>query len=571
MKSKIFIVLIAGLIFCSCTDLDLNPLSEGSSGNWFSNTDELEMSANYMYSLQFWENWETGGWGSWEAYLECWTDDEYGRNNLTPLTNATINGQTRTVENWWTKAYQCIASANQILKNMERSKENITEANYYRYMAEARFVRAAQYSHLITLFGDVPYYSNVLTIDEAFTLSKTSKSEILQKIYEDFDFAALHLPLSYSGTEPYRATKGAVYAMKTRIALYMGDWSTAINAAKACMDLGIYQLHPNFSDLFITKNTKEIIFAIPRSEELGISANSTAYLPRSVGGVAKINPTWSLLHSFLCTDGLPIDESPLYDPRFPFKNRDPRCTATIVEWGTRHAGIIYQPHPDSLKTWSFDKGIYISNLDNRAVNQYGSYNGLVWKKWVQPNWWNGDGRMEIDNVIIRYADVLLMYAEAKIEKNEIDQSVRDAINKVRARAYGVDYNNTSAYPAVVTNSQSDLRKIIRLERRVELAKENRRMYDILRWRLAEKVLNTPVYGLLQPADLRTKIVNTGKWIFPMTPPIDEDGIPDFKPMYDAGFCIMISVRSFDPGKNYLMPIPTKEILINDNIEQNPNY
>lgn len=105
---------------------------------------------------------------------------------------------------------------------------------------------------------------------------------------------------------------------------------------------------------------------------------------------------------------------------------------------------------------------------------------------------------------------------------------------------------------------------------MEFAREGLRYNDIIRWRIAEKVLNTPHYGLLDPAKLKN-LVEQGLWFFPETPQIDEDGIADFKPLYDKGWVKKIVERSFNADRQYLWPIPTKEILINKNITQNPNY
>jgi hypothetical protein len=164
-----------------------------------------------------------------------------------------------------------------------------------------------------------------------------------------------------------------------------------------------------------------------------------------------------------------------------------------------------------------------------------------------------------------------MYAEAKIELNEIDQSVLNAINKVRARAYKVDYTETSQYPAVTTTNQDELRKQLRIERRMEFPVEGRRYMDIIRWGLAEKVLNNDIYGMLNVEALREKVVNEGLWFFPETPDIDKDGVADLSPMYDAGLIRRLAIRNFDATRQYLWPIPTKEIEINDNLEQNPGY
>ena len=161
--------------------------------------------------------------------------------------------------------------------------------------------------------------------------------------------------------------------------------------------------------------------------------------------------------------------------------------------------------------------------------------------------------------------------EAKIELNQIDQSVLDAMNSVRARAYGVDKSQTDAYPAITTTSQTELRRILRIERRMEFAYEGLRYMDLVRWRLASKALTNKSYGLLYPASLLIeKVTSQGGWFWPSTPAIDEDGVPDFTAMEQAGQISVLSQRSWD-DRQYLWPIPTKEILINENLVQNPGY
>jgi hypothetical protein len=347
------------------------------------------------------------------------------------------------------------------------------------------------------------------------------------------------------------------------------------DAAKACMDLGVYQLFPDYTTLFLnkTKNSIETIFAVPYSEERNIiwSANECRdVISRTSGGYCSRSPSWELFCSYLCTDGLPIDESPLFDPREPFENRDPRCTATIVEFGREWLGYTYAPHPDSLLVLNHNTGQLVKNNDNRAVDTWAPFNGLAWAKYVDDTWI--DQITDNDNILMRYADVLLMYAEAKIELNDIDVTVTNAINQVRARAYGVDVTETSSYPEVTDTNQNELRKSLRIERRMEFAKENAiRYWDIMRWRLAEKVLNLPRYGMLDVADLKEKVVSKGLWFFPEIPPVDEDGIADFQPMYEKGLIRILVTRKFDSPKHYLWPIPTTEIVINENMTQNPGY
>jgi hypothetical protein len=573
MKKKVIFFLLTGILFFSCNKMDLNPLSEGSSESWYSNVKEIRMSVDYLYTLRFWNpnpdplNFGNCGW------LDSFSDDWTNRNSLSSITDGNLNGATSFIVSWWGYYYQCIAAANIILEKLEKLKDKISESELNQFTAEARFVRAAQYSKLIFYWGDVPYYEKTLKIDEALAMGRIKKEDIIKKIYADFDYAASILPTSYSGTK--YATKGAALALKARIALYMGDWEVARDAAKKCMDLNVYKLYPSFSTLFLskTKNSVETVFSIPRSTTLNVyTAKNIIQQPlsRNASGNDYVQPSWDLFCSFLCKDGLPIDESPLFNPQKPFKNRDPRCTATIVEFGTEFCGFIYQPHPDSLMTTNVKTGVRVQNLDNRAVSAPASYNGLAWRKSIDADW-TDDLMTDPDHIVIRYADVILMYAEAKIELNQIDQSVLDAINKVRARAYEVDYTQTITYPAVTTIDQSALRKILRIERRMEFAFEGLRHADIIRWKLAEKVLNSLIYGILDPPDLRVKIVKPGLWFFPEIPPIDEDGIADFTPMFNKGYVKLLAIRHFDKSKHYLFPIPTNEIIINTNMHQNTGY
>ena len=179
---------------------------------------------------------------------------------------------------------------------------------------------------------------------------------------------------------------------------------------------------------------------------------------------------------------------------------------------------------------------------------------------------------------MRYADVLLMYAEAKIELNEIDQSVLNALNTVRDRAYA---NSPFTNPEITTTNQAELRYKVRNERRAELAFEGRRYMDLIRWRLAEKALTGYTYGLLNvTADANTDTPPTGPlmdnlvdkdlWFWGQTPQIDEDGLPDFTGLLNAGYCRTLNVTTF-PERQYLFPIPEEDRLLNPNLTQNTGY
>ena len=177
---------------------------------------------------------------------------------------------------------------------------------------------------------------------------------------------------------------------------------------------------------------------------------------------------------------------------------------------------------------------------------------------------------EHDLILMRYAEVLLIYAEAKIEQGDIDASVLNAINRIRARAYGVDVTDTGNYPAITTTDQSELRRIIRRERLVELANEGFRRLDINRWRIAEKVMPVVIYGRILDPNTATGV-----------PDIDEDGLVSYAGI-ESQYELRLDNRFpnsqnriFINPRNYLLPIPQSEIDtyvgMGATLEQNPGY
>lgn len=560
---KIVIYTFLTLFLTSCFDMDLNPLSEGSSENWYSSEEELLMSVRSLYSTAFWALDD-------DSYTDDWTN----RDAVNDITGGTMDGLSSISSTFWTNKYAAIGRANALLANLPKAQKLGVSANLLKKLeAEVKLVRAIQHASLVAHYGDIVYVPQTIpTISEAFKIGRIDKKEVMQYVYKDFDDAIAVLDEKIEG-EVRANNKGIAYAFKARAALYVGDYDIAADAAKKCIDLGVYALHDDFSELFLssTKNNKEFIFTRPRAIEHGAYIGTQAFTPRTAGGWAQYVPSWDLFCAFLCVDGKPIDESPLFNPREPFLNRDPRCTQTIVEFKTRHMGFEYNPHPDALTVLNFNTGALVRNTDNRAVAQYASYNGLVWKKWIDDTWNQNGHKADKNEIVMRYADVLLMYAEAKIELGEIDQSVLDAINDVRARAYGVKRAQMTVYPSVTTKDAKELRRIVRLERRMEFAFEGLRYMDIIRWKMAEKVLNRPVYGMLDPANLKKDVVDEGLWFFSETPKMDEDGVADFSSLYQNRKIKLLVERKFDVNRQYLWPIPSKEILINENIKQNAGY
>lgn len=504
-----------------------------------------------------------------------WSDDNMTRNlDLSGFTNGTLTSSNYYVANKWQRDYKLITRMNAIINKAERALNNGSDENKVaRYVGEAHFFRGRAYGDLIFHWGDVPYYTSDLAIDTARTISRTPKEEVLKQVYDDFDIAAQSLPVSYVGEQ--RVTKGAALAFKSQYALYMGDYATAAASAKAVMDLGVYSLEKDYSHLFEpgTITSPEFIFIMPRSMELKLNllpkANAANdYLVRNAGGSSWVTPTWDLLASYTCTDGLPIDESPLFDPHNPFNNRDPRLSMTIVPFGSEFLGYIFDPSPAARKTKRVSTGELVSNNDCRLVAYFASFTGLVFKKYASEEWLDNGRAWVNPKILMRYADVLLMYAEAKIELNQIDQSVIDALNAVRARAYGVDKADVSHYPAFSIKPQKEMRYDVRVERRMELADEWQRYPDIIRWNIAPIVFSRKRYGI-DPGQMQ-QIFDSGNWFWGITPKIDENGIADFSELEAAGLCASLMERKWD-DRQYLFPIPDKEIEVNPNMRQNPGY
>lgn len=571
MKTKIFFI-TACLAMTACESMDLVPNSQGNTAAWYTTEKELEMATNDFYILGYWQEPLNSA--------EQWSDNTtYRLQNRNPGSNgcvldATLNGQQWEVYTLWSQSYKLIARCNTLLENIH--KATCDERTKNRYAGEAYFCRACKYADLTFFYGDVPYMDETKTISEAESMGRMSRDEVKQKTYADFDKAIEYLPVSYSSGAQIHATKGAALAMKARYALYMHDYAIAEEAAAQCIALKQYSLYASFADLFKqqTKNVPEKIFVLPRSIENDVVLDSWIVkngLPRNAGGYGSYNPSWDLLAAFLCTDGKPIDESPLFDPHKPFQNRDPRCAMTIVEFNTPHCGFEFDPSPAAKQVMNYTTGKLQPNQDTRIVAQYTSYNGLLWKKGIDASWMDNGLKVEQDYVIMRYADLLLIYAEALIEQNKDLNTAADCINQVRARAYGVNKEQTSAYPAVTVVSQSQMRYQVRIERRMEMAMENQRLQDLMRWNLAVKALNSFNYILLMdPNQVLTDVVNKGNWFWGMTPMIDDDGLADFSALFKAGLCTTGAERKF-PARQMLWPIPTHDMELCPTLTNNEGY
>lgn len=567
MKKYLYTILFAASISLGgCADLDLNPPADASTETWYSNLEEFEFACNDLYRGDLW-HWEYNR--LW--HTDRWTDDWDQQGHGYEWSTGALMPTTSYVKATWLRTYKGITRCNAVIANVEKQRGKLSDKNLDKFEGEARFFRACFYSYLIFLYGDCPYYTDYITIDQAYAMGRIPKEEILKHIYEDFDKAAELLPDKNEGN--IRVLSATALAFKARTATWMLDYPTAAAAAKACMDSKKYTLDKNFESMFLLKThtSDEFIFTIPRSRELKDDKISySSFLPRNNKGKSLAVPSLELFSAFLCDDGLPIDKSPKFDPKNPFSNRDPRLGYTTVEFGTTFLGIEWDPSKNKVQNYTTGKSI--NNNDSQLVQNLASWTGLILKKGIDEDILV-DLKGDPDCIVMRYADVLLMYAEAKIEMNEIDQTVLDAINDVRSRAYKATRNETSKYPAVTETNQYKLRFILRSERRMEFAWENRRWFDLVRWRLCDIAINRPVIDLPAKAQLQKNIKN-GDYFFPADalPVIEETGLVNLQPLVDSKAKFRKTMeRKFDPAKGYLLPLPIEDVMLIPGMTQNPGY
>lgn len=557
MKNKnIFRTLLVLLLsFTACEDgLEKYPLDRPSDVNYLSSKAEMEMAITSCYNSL----WMGMGYGMPDFLLsDCLTDIGWERADASYITigNGSHDSNNGLAADLWAKYYKAIGRCNFIIENISRGKDKVSEEDYNRYVADAKFIRAYWYHKLTEFYGDVPLITKPVSSLNETQVAKTAKAEITSSILKDLDDAAKYLPLAkdIKASEKGRASKGAALALKTRIALLNGRWAEAAQAATDVMNLASYSLDKSFDGLFTLAGqatSKEVIFSIQYKYTFVTWSPSGTNTRMGQGFSSKI-PNQSLVDSYECTDGLSIDKSPLYNPQNPYLNRDPRLSSTIVVPGSVFRGYQFETHKDSVKCWNYNTTPATRVANQDAFNAFASFSGFCWRKYSENDPVLGPTVSEVSHIILRYADILLMYAEAKIELNQIDQSVYDAINQVRQRV--------NMLKIATGKSQIQLRNIVRKERKYELAWEGVRLFDIRRWKLAEKVMVGPLLGRIQKGLLAT------------APVIDEVGTPNYDNVSNKSQMRVIETRVFNPARDYLFPLPRLEVETNKLLIQNPNY
>lgn len=558
MKKLIKYILIIPvlLISLSCEDyLERFPLDVPSSATFFENATELEMAVNGVYNRLWY--WPAGI--AWFLAFDFASDDGWDRNGSTlqALGRGEQNPDNGFTNGYWSHFYRAINRVNFITSNGSHLADQMDAAEYNRLLGEARFIRAYFYAYLAELYGDVPLITTTLTLDESQT-PRTPKREVVDYVLSELDAIVDHIPSNPNAKD--RVSKGVVLALKSRVALWNERWQVAASAAKSLIDAGSYQIDPDYSSMFTFDgdNSPEVIMRVQYLRGVSTHNMPRNFWSRMTLGHSNKKPPQDMVDTYDCIDGLPIHLSPLFNPQSPFENRDPRLGYTLVVPGSRMGNWIFETHRDSTQTWdvSQDPPVRVENIESRHA--FASFTGYLYRKHAdESNYPTDVGSTDENLTIFRFGEVLLNYAEAKIELNDIDESVYDAINALRTR-------ESVQMPAIqMGKTQEEMRNIVRKERRHELGIEGFRYFDIRRWGIAEDVLPGPVRG-------RVNRYGAGGWLTE-APIIDPMGTPSYDHIPNANQMVVVETRAFNPNRDYLWPIPRIELETNTALSQNPGY
>ncbi len=502
---------------CSDSFLQKDSLTSVSSSTfWQTADDALEALAACYDGLQNEYLYNGSPYACGPLNMDCMTDNGGHFNWSGWMAGYDICNGIHTTSSWlvsdyWSASYEVIKRCNTLIANIDRVE--MDAGDIAEYKAEATVIRSLMYTNLTMTYNDVPYLTAPQSLTDA-NCPKTERAEIVAGVMEDLKAAAEILP--QQAVARGRVTKGAALSLLGRLALYNEKWDEAVSAYKQVLDLG-YSLFSDYTTLFTEENEgcDEIVWGI-RYEGPALEEGS------GIGGhwdtpLEAMNATIDLADEYYYTDGTKCTDKEVcgyYDDGSPdlwtlnesrYDNRDPRLRATLfipgMAWGS--ADWYYGGAAASYST------LYIMKYFNPELN---------WST----SWDSGQ-----DFYVIRYAEVLLSLAEAYIEKNTNLTDAVSLVDQVRARAGMPSVESVEGSGL----SQSALRDIVRHERRVELAFEGLRLFDLYRW----KLLKDAVDRINAEADYY------GFWY---------------------------EYRNFRGEQEYVWPIPQTEVDCNSELEQN---
>ncbi len=511
MKKILSILLILGLVSCVNDTLDITPQDRISDAAVWSDETLIQAYHASLYNAiphGFYIHMQSKFTD--EAYntTPCCCADLFVRNTFTPDNIASMGG---TGGNWcsnyiyyWDMGYFFLRRINVFFEKMAQT--TIKMENKDQLIAEAKFIRAFIYFELIKRFGGVPIITEAYDLSDIDDVSfkRNTFDECVAFIEQDLAEATPFLPDRYLSTDANygRATADASRALLSRVLLYaasplfnttndQGKWQKAADAAESLLNKG-YALYPDYQRLFEMSHgdlQDEVIFSRGFTTSNGHQAPMHNFNRRyeGYGGWWGSNgPSYNLVADYDMTNGMPpylsdgtINPASGFDPQNPFANRDPRLFATILYDGSVFRGDLFEMWiSEDGSQWGYDS--YRNTGDNPRTN-------FVLKKFMPSEGpFNWETTFTIQWPHFRLAEIYLNYAEAKFELGD-EATARQYLSLVRARV------GMPPIPASVTGE--DLRRRIYNERRIELAFENHRFFDVRRWKIAIDIENRPIRGL----------------------------------------------------------------------------
>jgi hypothetical protein len=510
-KYSLLSLILATLAFSACQKLEDRPLQLITEEYLWDTKDSLGTNASYFLNTIY-GDLPTGYNRIGGDLLDAATDDAVPSADNTAISKFTNGGYSPLVngDDSWADNYASIRKCNLFLQNFPKVnlKATLKQEGLY-WMAENRFLRAMFYFELIKRYGGVPLLGDrVLTIDDDLKLPRNSFDECVNYIVSELDAVApsLRVDGAVLDGDYGRITKAAALTLKAKTLLYAASalnnpandivkWRKARNAAAEVIRMNAYSLVATFPTVFTTRKNTEVILAYQRPVTFDVETNNApiGYVSGTTSSRGRTSPTQDLVDAFPTSKGLSITadvksvSNPTgYDPNSPYSNRDPRLAQTVFL--------------NSLSSW-LNRPVETFNggKDRPGGIVVQTKTGYYMRKFMADFSSGTAYSNQTHNFpIFRYADVLLMFVEAK---NEVDgpgaitDSVYTYLKAIRARAQlTAGASNTYGLPTTAPTT-AQMRDIIRNDRRVEMAFEEQRFWDIRRWKIAESVYNKPLHGI----------------------------------------------------------------------------
>lgn len=534
MQKILFILLFTASLF-GCRKLDQpNTREFTDEAYWRDAQDALDALASCYENMS-----DDGHFFGDEALSDNAFVSGGGFNGVSLIASGSYDPSIGRVRGEWSYRYSAIRKCNNVILNIDRVP-SMDAALKQRILAEARFIRAYSYFEMAFWFGDAPFFTNLISVEESKTISRTSKAEIIRFVLDELAAIRNDLPVNtaYAEKDRGRITRGAAIAMSARVRLFNGEWDEARKECELLINStqnGTYSLLGNYGNLFLPayEFNSETILDIQYGGGRTFGTQRS-FLPQTVALLrSTLVPTQDLVDDYIMLNGKAINEAGSgYNENNPYVNRDPRFTATII-----HHGATITDFEGRVQTILTQPGSVPAT--NSVDDQGASPTGYYFRKFYDRTASNYNSTLNLP--VIRYADVLLMYAEALNELGTLDAAAWNrSIRLLRVRA-GFTEAAATEFPG---GAKEQLRDIVRRERRAELAFEGLRIFDIRRWKIAETVLNRPVRGIK---------VSSGAF------------------NRDPKGYIIVENRAFTNPKHYLWPVPTFETDQNKNLGQNTGW